>query len=105
MFLSVRRHASNIYGFYSTIIVFHVFFVVYCGVLCLACILFLSHYRTWLKSVFLLITLSVFLVRSLGIRILYEYYVMREVFKLFGVVVWVLLSQLILFFLCVSVLC
>ena len=47
---------------------------------------------------FLLITLSVFLVRSLGIRILYEYYVMRKVFKLFGVVVWVLLSQLILFF-------
>ena len=50
---------------------------------------------------FLLITLSVFLVRSLGIRILYEYYVMRKVFKLFGVVVWVLLSQLILFFWCV----
>ena len=47
---------------------------------------------------FLLITLSVFLVRSLGIRILYEYYVMRKVLKLFGVVVWVLLSQLILFF-------
>ena len=50
---------------------------------------------------FLLLTLSVFLVRSLGIRILYEYYFMRKVLKLFRVVVWVLLLQLILFFLCV----
>ena len=47
---------------------------------------------------FLLLTLSVFLVRSLGIRILYEYYFMRKVLKLFRVVVWVLLLQLILFF-------
>ena len=29
--------------------------------------------------------------------ILYEYYFMRKVLKLFGVVVWVLLLQLILF--------
>ena len=47
---------------------------------------------------FLLLTLSVFLVRSLGIRILYEYYFMRKVLKLFRVVVWVLLLQLILCF-------
>ena len=47
---------------------------------------------------FLLLTLSVLLVRSLGIRILYEYYFMRKVLKLFRVVVWVLLLQLILFF-------
>ena len=50
---------------------------------------------------FLLLTLSVFLVRSLGIGILYEYYFMRKVLKFFWVVVWVLLLQLILFFLCV----
>ena len=74
---------------FSIINVVHGFF---CGLLRSVMFGLHSIFESLLNMVlecFLLLYLSVFLVRSLGIRILYEYYFMRKVFKLFRVVVWI----------------